>query len=163
VLGALGADAVLSRPTELDLRVGRLRQLPSVSPEIAAWPSVAVESVKGVLLTRAEVDGKPMRLLVDTGTDTLLLLADAPATGTTVPTHDAFGHAMQLVWGSAHLAWGPRKGRVPTWFTRSHPAFERHAQEVGGADGILGLAAMGNRRLVFDAPHDRLYLEPQPD
>ena len=76
-------------------------------------------------------------------------------------THDVFAQPIELVWGSAQLEWdGGAERKVPTWRTRSHPAFERHARELGGADGILGLAAMGNRRLVFDVASARLYLEP---
>lgn len=161
VIGVLGADAVMAWPTELDLRADRLIVRDRVPEDVARWPTVPLEVSHGVALTRARVDGRAVRLLFDTGTDTLLLLTDDPGTGTVVMTHDVFAKPIEMVWGSAQLEWDSSEARkVPAWRTRSHPAFERHARELGGADGILGIAAMGNRRLVVDAENGRLFVEP---
>ena len=161
VIGVLGADAVVGHPTELDLRSDRLIVHDRIPDDVAAWPTVPLEVARGVLLTRARVDGRPVRLLFDTGTDTLLLLTDDPGTGKVVKTHDVFAQPIELVWGSAQLEWDGNEARnVRAWRTHSHPAFERHARSLGGAEGILGIAAMGNRRLVVDAAHGRLYVEP---
>ena len=160
VVGLLGADILVQRPTEVDLHTDTMRDYERLPDEVAAWPTVPVELIDGVLVTRATVDGRSMRLLIDTGTDTLLLLTDTPGAGDVVTTTDSFGSSLSLVWGSAMLEWeGPKPRRVPAWRTRAHPAFERHAAQCG-AEGILGLAPMGNRRLVFDVAHARLYLEP---
>jgi hypothetical protein len=161
VIGILGADAVTSRLTELDLQAGTLRFHDRLPDDVVNWPAVPLELVNGVLLTRAKVDGRPARLLLDTGTDAVLLLTETPGLGQVVTTTDVFGNALHLVWSSAQLEWDRDEVRkVPAWRTRAHPAFERHARELGGADGILGLSAMGSRRLVFDLAHARLLVSP---
>lgn len=161
LIGVLGADAVTMELVELDLRADVLRVHRRVPDEVAGWPVVAIELVHGVILTRATVDGRSMRMLLDTGTDTVVLLTENPGPGQVASTTDAAGAPMKLVWGTAQLAWeGTDARRVPAWRTRAHPMFERHAQLLGGVDAILGLAPLGNRRLLFDVAHGRVHVEP---
>src|SRR5688572_18964113 len=120
VIGILGADAIGPGLTELDLRDQKLRLHDALPSDAAAWPTVPLELVEGVMLTRATVDGRSVRLLVDTGTDTLLLLTDNPGPGQVVKTTDAGGRPLELVWGTALLRWAaPDASSVPTWRTRA--------------------------------------------
>ena len=162
VVGTVGADLFLGGLTELDLRKGFVRVLEQLPPETRAWPSTGFEARDGVILVSAEVDGFPVRLLFDTGSDALLLLTAGIDDRVAVASTDAFGKEIRLVWGTASLVWGgsPVPSRVTCWRTRSLPAFEKQARTWGGVHGLLGLSAFGARRVVFDGPRRRLYVAP---
>lgn len=168
VLGTVGADALGDRVTELDLRPGKgvLRTHAEVPAEARGWPSAPLVRVAGVPVTEATVDGQPARMLLDTGTEETILLDPHAAElgpGRIVHTTDVFGETLELVRGEATLAWGeaqPRKTRL--WRTRAFGAFEQQAQQIGGAQGILGLASFGARRVVLDLVGGRVWIEPLP-
>jgi hypothetical protein len=77
-------------------------------------------------------------------------------------TTDTFGSRVELVRGTAMLSWpGMSPERVSVERTRSHPAFERHVRELGGGiDGILGLSALGARRILIEPKRQTMRLGP---
>jgi hypothetical protein len=161
VIGSVGADVFLGAPTELDLRRGVLRFHDRLPAETSTWPSVPFDVKDGVMVISAEVDGYPVRLLFDTGTNDLTLLTAGIDDRAGVASTDVFGNKLRLVWGSASLVWGSSAPRIVTaWRTRSFPAFEQQARTWGGTHGLLGLSSFGARRLVVDGKRGRIYLGP---
>jgi hypothetical protein len=161
VIGIVGADAFLGAPTELDVRRGRLVRHSRLPDEVRTWPAVPVAVKDGVLVTRARVNGYDLRLLLDTGSeDTIVMSGDVDEQRGALTT-DALGNPIRLVTTRAWLAWErPAASALPVMWTRSFPAFEEEVATWGGMGGVLGMSALGRRRLVFDAAHGRVYVEP---
>jgi hypothetical protein len=162
VLGSFGADFVMKGTTELDLRSGRLIRWGQLLPDVVrAWPQVALGTKDGMPVTRAVVDGYPLELLVDTGSeDSILMTEDLDDRQATVTT-DALGNSLRLVSMTSSLLWGAAPQNVRVSWTRQFPAFQRLVQSWGGTAGLLGVTSLGERRIVFDASDRRLYLEPK--
>lgn len=166
VIGTLGADvlALSQGIAEIDLARGHLRTMTALPREARAWPSAPLVMSHGVPLTDATIDGQLVRLLLDTGTEqtTLMVTADSDlGEGKIVRTSDAFGNPILLTEAVASVAWGDDlPARSPVYRTAHFPAFEEHATDAGGADGILGLASFGLRRVILDVAGGRVWLEP---
>ena len=165
VIGTLGGDLFADHVVEVDLRKKRLIRYAANAPPAVppTWPSLVIEVVRGIPLARAVVDGKPVRLIVDTGAWNLQLLdrdAEVPADARSV--RDVFGNAVQFASGQALLRLGDMAERqVSVSRTRAFPAFERQAAELGGGiDGLLGLSSLGASRILFDFPNGAIRLAP---
>jgi hypothetical protein len=164
-IGTLGTDAILAGTTVLDLTAGTwVRYEEGAGPRDAeGWAVVPLEIVKGIPLVRVVVDGRQLRLMLDTGTSDVLLLDEHVVDdGHATVTTDTFGSRVELVRGTAMLSWpGMSPERVSVERTRSHPAFERHVRELGGGiDGILGLSALGSRRVLIEPKRQTMRLGP---
>lgn len=166
VIGTLGADALaLSRGVaEIDLARGRVRTMTALPAEVRDWPSAPLTMSGGVPLTEASIDGARVRLLLDTGTEQTTLVVPAGddlGVGKIVRTSDAFGNPIALTEVVASVAWGDDLPARSSVYRTSHfPAFEELANDAGGANGILGLASFGLRRVVLDVAGGRVWLEP---
>jgi hypothetical protein len=150
-VGVFGADGWISGgEVQVDLRHGVL----SFGPETDAAPaatSLPLEVVQGIATTSLVVDGKPRRLMFDTGTADLLLL-DPPRDGAALhQVHDALGSTIEYAKSTAVVTWPMGQTRtVPVWLTAHHPAFEKHRAELGvPLEGLLGLSAFEDATLVL--------------
>lgn len=153
-LGYFGAEELLSYPfVQLDLLSGHLRRYADTAPDTKGWTSTPFEVVAGSVLVRMQLDGKSLRLLLDTGSPHLLWLGQQGKAGDVKQqTTDANGTLVDLYVGTAtaELAAGTPETvtvlRVP-----SFPYLEQRRAEFGGElDGLLGLSTLGARPLLFD-------------
>lgn len=163
-LGYFGAEELLSYPfVQLDLLSGHLRRYADTAPDTKGWTSTPFEVVAGSVLVRMQVDGKSLRLLLDTGSPHLLWLGQQGKAGDVKQqTTDANGTVVDLYVGTAtaELAAGTPETitvlRVP-----SFPYLEQRRAEFGGElDGLLGLSTLGAPPLLFDNKRKILFRHP---
>lgn len=165
-IGTLGSDSLLSGTTELDL--GRrllIRHVDDAVPsEFAAWPTVRFDRVSDLILAHVIVDGKPLRLMVDTGSPHILWLGQRGQPGDTpYVTSDAIGNDLTFHLGRAtlELASGVTDS-VPILRAPSFPYLEETVRILGGnVHGLLGLSALGPRRIVVDPRAGVLRIGPR--
>ena len=165
VVGILGTDYFLGAPSEIDLREGRaVRYLDGDAPrEGEAFAALAYEDRLGHILVDAIVDETPLHLMLDTGAPHILWLGEAGRPGDDeVTTADAKGHLLSLWLGPSTLELAKDAPReVGVLRAPSFPYFEETVRALGGGiDGLLGLSALGLRRVII-APGARVMrLEP---
>lgn len=155
VVGTLGSDVLLATPSELDLGGRRLVRYAgdAVPAEIAGWPTVRFDRVRGLILVHVTVDGKPLRLMLDTGSPHLLWLGEQGQPGDApYRTRDAVGNELTFHLGRATLELAPGvTDAIPILRAPSFPYFEETVRILGGSvHGLLGLSALGPRRIVVD-------------
>lgn len=149
----------LTRRTLLGYGAG----LAAAAPARAQEPAPPTESVQGAadaadrLTVETRIDGRgPFRFLVDTGADRTLIATELAAQ---LGAPDSGGVVVQGIVSAVpaatvrltNLAFGP----VVLDSLRA-PILPRAAL---GADGILGLDAIGGRRVTFDFAHHALSIE----
>jgi hypothetical protein len=165
-VGALGADVLLGAPTLLDLRTGALVRSVSDAQlaEARRWPALPFENVRGHLLVRALVDGRPLRLMLDTGSPHLMWLR-APRGPNEAPltTTDAIGNPVPMFYGHAALRLGTMAAMtVPVLKVASFPYFEQTVRQLGGSlDGLLGLSSLGSARVFFEPGAGTMRFQPR--
>ncbi len=166
VVGTLGADILLGGAvSELDLGAKTIvrRVATPLSSEILAWPTARLDVVRGHLLVHVTVDGAPLRLMLDTGAPHILWAGRAANAGDEkVRTTDAAGNALALYLGTADLALADGlSSRVPILRAPTFPYFEETVRVLGGdIHGLLGLSALGRRRIVVDRDAGVLRIGP---
>jgi hypothetical protein len=153
-IGTFGADRLLAGPSELDLPGQRIvfHDPGQPFPEAATWPAAGFDTVLGLVLAHASLDGTPVRLMMDTGSQHTLWLGQQPKPGDVeVDTTDADGHVVRLYLGTATLAIGDWQGSVTVLRAPSFPYLEGTITALGGnVQGLLGLSSLGTR-VVVDA------------
>lgn len=109
-------------------------------------------------LARVPVNGTVRRLMVDTGAEHTLLVPAAIAPGDLrVETTDAVGNVLRLGLGRAVV--GERE--VVALKAPSFPYFQRTVEMLGGnIHGLLGLSALGSKRVLFEGVDGPLRIEP---
>ncbi len=146
-VGTFGTDMFLSGPTKLDFDAGVIASHLSGSPftEAASWPNAPFDLDKGLVLPRVSLDGTPVRLVLDTGSDHTLWLGQQPKAGDVeVDTTDAQGNPVKLYLGTVMLTIGAWQGSVPVLRAPSFPYLEQTVTDLGGnVAGLLGLSSLG--------------------
>lgn len=166
-IGTLGVDALLQGTSELDLESRRIVRYfdGEVPSEISSWPTVPIDIVQGLVLAHVSVDNHPLRLMVDTGSPHVLWLGQQGKPGDKEQkTSDAVGNILTLYLGQAQLELVTGAAEtVPVLRAPSFPYLEETVRILGGnVDGLLGLSALGPRRIVFDARAGVLRIGPRP-
>jgi len=154
-IGTLGTDAFLTTPTELDLVSGRvvrypIGQLPSGA---STWPEVPFDVYEGGIIVAVTLNGTAVRLLVDTGSPHTAWVGQPPEPGDVpYPSEDASGALITFYLGTATLALTPTDTQsIPILRIQSWPYFQQSEMVIGGDyQGLLGLSALGNRRIIVD-------------
>ena len=138
VLGSLGADIFQSQPMVFDVSRNEVR-LGSSDGGVRA----DIELVQGVIVVKASFDGRPVRLLLDTGSsDSLWLGAPAKPGDQEVVTTDYLGRELRLYRGSVTLDLGRGPRTVPVFHAPSFPLLESLQMQLGTPlDGLLGLSS----------------------
>jgi hypothetical protein len=165
VVGTIGTDLLRNGVFELDLRHGALAMLARKElPNDVSWNRVTLEIVRGIALARVTVDGRPRRMMIDTGTAHLLMLDPSAVEEGAASTTDSAGRTILLVPAKDTIGFeGMPEVEARSWHTRRHPSFQKHIASLGGdIEGIVGLSTLGRRRVVFDFEQHAMYLERSP-
>ena len=151
----MGCDVLTAQPTELDLKQGAIRfYAPGERPPwVSSAQKVLYEDRLGELAVSVKVDGKPYKLLVDTGADHSLLLGAPKAPGDAyAPGQDATGEVIDMWQGSGMLEVGNEIAARPLLKAPSWPYFKGTLDALGGGlSGLLGLSSIPGQKLFIDA------------
>jgi hypothetical protein len=146
VLGSAGADRFLEVPALLDVTGRRWIRGPTAEDlgPVAAGVDPPFEIVQGTLLVRASFDGRPVRVLVDTGAGHLLWLGEPGKLGDLETMfYDYLGNQVRAYEGHVMLDLGGETRRLPVLRVPSFPGLEALRDSLGGdLHGLLGLSAI---------------------
>jgi hypothetical protein len=161
VIGTLGADQLLKGITELDLKSGRIAWHSQLPANVKSWPTVPFKVVNGFMVVNVTVDGKPLKLSLDTGSPNVLWFgAQGRPTDTQTGAPDVNGTIVPMFEGPSQVSLGGQPvqtltvDRVPKW-----DYFAQTAKE-NGVQGLAGLNLFGQRRVIVDAKAGVLRLGP---
>jgi predicted aspartyl protease len=150
----LGLDVLGSRPFTIDFANRRVR----FAPESSEPPSPAINSRLRCLVVNTEIQGRPLRLLVDTGVRDLILFNQD--TRGRLPKLQVIGEE-----NSSSLGGKTRLQQVvlppirlgDTEFANLRTfLMVAPAGEASSFDGLLGTASLGARALCIDFQRNRL-------
>jgi hypothetical protein len=167
VIGVVGNDLLTSGPTKLDLQNGTMTRFPKGAevPNTSSWPTMPIELNRGVLLAKAEIDGVPRHLQLDTGAPTTILITEPLPGDIPRKSHDVLGNEFTVFDGVGTVQLNPSiiYPDVPITRAPSFPHFTHDVAEALGIalDGILGLSSLGHRSVIIDAEHGVLRLQPE--
>lgn len=166
VIGFLGADFLIERTALLDVANETLTRPapPDAIAQAAAWPALAYDDVQGHVIAPVELDGTPVRLMLDTGAyDTLWLGQQGQPGDREIQTTDAEGNLLTFYLGEVDLTMAGRETiTVPVLRAPSFPYFEQTVEQLGGnIHGLLGLTSFGGRAMLFDGEHHEVRLGPR--
>jgi hypothetical protein len=163
VVGTLGVDQFLKGPTELDFGASLLTfHAPGDPFDVGDGGAAApFDLVKGMVLPHVTLDGTPVRLMFDTGSEDTLWLGAQPEPGDQeVQTTDALGNPLTLWLGTVTLGVGAYTATVPVLRAPSFPYFEMTVAALGGnIQGLFGVSSMGSR-VVIDPDVDQVQVAP---
>jgi hypothetical protein len=163
VVGLLGMDYLLERPTLLDtpgLVLTRFRQVPETEVAAAAY-AVAFDDVIGHALVPCRLDGVAVRLMFDTGAgDTLWVGQEGRPGDQVVQVQDAEGTIFPVYVGDAELTLPGRPATtIPIARAPAFPYFEETIAALGGnLHGLLGVSAFPGQRLLFLGSEARFHV-----
>jgi hypothetical protein len=143
-IGTFGVDRLLPGPTTLDIAGAAIA---SGEPDAAAaWPTASYDVALGLVLAHVALDGRPVRLMLDTGSPATLWLGEQPQPGDVeVDTTDAVGNVVRLYAGTATLTIGATTTTIDVLRAPSFPYLEQTVADLGGnVAGLLGLSALGH-------------------
>jgi len=153
-VGVLGADLVAHGwVLDLDLRNGTLRWGEPVRAHPAGAVVLPIEWRNGWLVaSRIVLDGRPVKLVVDTGSTNVIWVNATPRAGETrEDTVDGTASPIVLWHGEGSLTLGndePR--RVPVDRTDQFPTLEALVHQLGDdVAGLLGITALGRERVII--------------
>jgi hypothetical protein len=156
-VGTFGVDRLLAATSEIDLVDERLSYANVAGT--TGWMTAPYDVVSGLVLPHVALDGQPMRLMLDTGSQDTLWLGQAAQPGdVAVDTTDAQGNVVHLFAGTAMLTIGNMQRTIPVLRAPSFPYLEQTVAALGGdVQGLLGLSSLGDA-FVLDG---MLHVEPQ--
>lgn len=165
VVGFLGADFLIEQSALLDVPNETLTRPapPEAVAEAASWPALAYDDVQGHIIAPVELDGTPVRLMLDTGAyDTLWLGQQGQPGDQEVVTTDAEGNTLTFYLGEVELTMAGRETiTVPVLRAPSFPYFEQTVAQLGGnIHGLLGLTSFEGRPMLFDGTAHEVRLGP---
>jgi hypothetical protein len=153
IVGVLGLDWFADAPAAVDYPGGRIvRYQDGVLPEDERLPTLPLRGRDDErALVTVMLDGEALTLMLDTGAhDTILIdrVGDARDEVTAVQTAD--GRVWPVHVGEALLALPGEAPRTIPVLRAGDLAYVAPELRELGADGLLGLTALGWRRIVFD-------------
>ena len=163
--GVLGSDLVAHGAVlDLDLARGTLswyQPAPLVPPGSVVLP---IEYRNGWLVASGiQVDGRDVKLVVDTGASNIILVDKLPRAGEVrEDTVDGTASAITLYHGDGAVTFaGDIARHVPVDRTDSFPTLEGLIANLGGdVAGLLGLTSLGRDRIVISRESLFLVLPP---
>jgi predicted aspartyl protease len=157
----LGLDALGHENFTIDYRVRKIRLGASgVSGEAVPF-ELRTEAGALYVVVPSEINSQAVRLLLDTGTDGLILFA--ASLEERMPTRKAAGARQDVNAGGAYAAQrveiaNLRLGGME-WHRRQATVVETSAAALRDFDGLLGPTSLGITRLTLDFRSNTLYLE----
>jgi hypothetical protein len=153
-VGVLGADLVAHAAViDLDLKkstLGWYEPAPAPPPGAVVLP---IERRKGwLVVSGVRVDGRDVKLVVDTGATNVILLDGTPRDGEIrEDTVDGTASPITLFHGNGEISFAGSADRpVPVDRTDQFPTLQGLVSELGGdVAGLLGITAMGNDRIII--------------
>jgi hypothetical protein len=148
-VGTLGTDLLLNGPTQIDLAGAQILFHAPGAPFASAsgWPTAPFDLLSGAIVPHVQLNGSPVRLILDTGSQDTLWVGQAPQPGDVeVDAQDAYGNAIKLYLGTVDLGLGTAHVTVPVLRAPSFPSFQPPAKDIVG---LLGLSSLGTG-VVFD-------------
>jgi hypothetical protein len=157
--GALGVDLVRAGAA-LDLRITDglfvWWQTPPPAPPGGTTVPLSLQTIPGaynrLVASGVRLDGKEVRLILDTGSPHVVLLSSTPRPGETrVPGEDGNGEQLTLYTSTIQISFGDGPTRtVPVDRAARFPTLEQTIGAIGpDVVGILGLSALGHERIVI--------------
>jgi hypothetical protein len=157
--GLLGSDLV-SEGATLDLRIGENRLFwwrdPPEIPTAAARVPLEYRPIgsmdAGLVASEIYLDGKKVRLMLDTGSPHVLIMSATPRPKEVeVHTFDGMGNPVTLYTSTIKISFagGPERV-VAVDRAETFPVLEQTIVDLGGdVAGLLGLSALGHQRIVL--------------
>ena len=160
--GLLGSDLV-SRGATLDLRVSEERLLwwknpPAVPSTATTLPiemhewMVGSYKDRGLVAGDITLDGKPVKLMLDTGSPRILIISSTARPNETVEeTFDGNGNPVTLYVSTTRVKFGGGpEFEVGLDRAEAFPLLEETVKHLGGdVAGLLGLNALGHERIII--------------
>jgi hypothetical protein len=160
VVGMAGTDLLLRGPTAIDIAGATLTRHAQAPADWSEHASIPYELVHGEMLVDATFDGRPVRLVVDTGAAHAVWLGEPPQPGDVeVVTEDALGDPLSVWQGSATIGLTGSTWTAPMLRAERFAVLEAVEAQIGEPlDGLLGLSSFPGGRLMIDPVGRRLYI-----
>jgi hypothetical protein len=162
VVGTIGDDMLLAQPAWLDLVGNQLVFHAPGDPftQAAAWTATSMTRPYGYIRVEdVSFDGKPLKLLLDTGSPDCLWLGEEPAEGDVEITGiDALGQPVVMYISQVTVSIGTWSGTVQVFKVPSFPYFQPLAT-AAGVQGLFGVSAFP-RGVVFDTDAMKVRVAP---
>lgn len=152
--GVLGADLLRHGAVlDFDLRAGTLRWYEPAPPPPAGAVVLPIEYRKGWLIASGvQVDGREVKLVVDTGATNVILIDKTPRPGEVrEDIVDGTTSPVTLYNGEGDVAFaGGAARRVPVSRSDDFPTLQGLISDLGGdVAGLLGITSLGRERIVL--------------
>ena len=167
IIGILGMDFLLSRPSLLDVEGASLLLLKSASPALARAAGafeVPFNSVRDHALVPVTLDGATVRLMFDTaGGHTMHVGVEGRPEDEEIYVQDFEGNIFSVWRGTGTLTLGDQPVRsVPVVRAPSFPYFQATVNALGGdLHGLLGVTSFLGEALLFDGAASRFWAIPR--
>jgi len=160
ILGILGLD-FFGATGEIDYPGGHLVRHATAPPGLEALASAPFRIVDDRGLVDVVIDDVPLRMMFDTGAhDTLWLGVEGEPGDVESEVQMADGSTWTVWYGAGTITIdGDQPRDVPVMRGLENDYIGPELEELG-AQGLLGLTALGWRRIAWDATAGRFYLGP---
>ncbi len=152
--GVIGSDLLAHGSVlDLDLLRGTLGWYQPAPPSPAGSVTAPIEWRNGWLIASVVLDGKPAKLVVDTGSTNVIWLDANPRPGEVrEETVDGTANKVVLYHGDGKIAFGANGAAfpVPVDRTDDFATLQSLVMSLGGdVQGLLGMTAMGRERVIL--------------
>jgi len=164
IVGVLGADFFLARPTTFDPSAGTITRHANEERAFDGVSELAYEDVGQHVIVRLRADGEALRLMWDTGCPHLLWIGrDGRAGDAEQTAEDVEGGRFPMYVGTAEVEIAREPARaISTLRAPRFPYFEGTVRALGGGiDGLAGQSVFGWRRMTFDPRRRVIVLGPR--
>jgi hypothetical protein len=162
VVGTIGDDLLLAQPAWLDLVGNQLVFHAPGDPftQAGAWPATSMTRPYGYIRVEdVSFDGKPIKLLLDTGSPACLWLGEEPAEGDVeIMGVDAVGQPVVMYVSEVTVSIGAWSSTVQVFKVPSFPYFQPLAT-AAGVQGLFGVTAFPHG-VVFDTDAMKVRVAP---
>jgi hypothetical protein len=162
VIGTLGTDILDHGVLEVDAKRRFFELHPVGWHPDGRFVRVPLWFTKGIIVTKAEIEGASHWVQFDTGGWlTMLFDPSADMSPPVIPTHDWLGNAIAFkeTRGQMTLGDGPERS-IRLQRTNHYPVFEGWMRTTG-IDGAIGLDSIASEHFVVDRGRGESLLEPR--